>query len=102
MVANIRLSYTEIERVSGLLDTAVDVTLLPRMKEAKQQVDDLLAGALVLEKTTPALSQQYEKFNTGLTQAADAVKGFAKQFRAIKAAVQNMDSDMAGKINSNG
>ncbi|MFB7058005.1 hypothetical protein [Streptomyces vinaceus] len=102
MVANIRLSYSEIDRVSGLLNTSVDVTLVPRMAEAKKEVDSLLAHALVLEKTSPALTQQYEKFNTGLTQATEAIKGFAKQFQAIKDSVQKMDGDMANQVNSNG
>ncbi|MEV7520379.1 hypothetical protein [Streptomyces sp. NPDC091371] len=102
MVANIRLSYNEIDRVAGLLNTSVDVTLVPRMTEAKKEVDALLKGALVLEKTSPALTTQYEKFNTGLVQATEAIKGFAKQFQAIKESVQKMDGEMAAQVNSNG
>ncbi|WEH41277.1 hypothetical protein OG233_18050 [Streptomyces sp. NBC_01218] len=102
MVANIRLSYAEIDRVAGVLNTSVDVTLVPRMTEAKKEVDSLLSTFLVLEKSSPALQQQYEKFNTALTQATESIKGYAKQFQAIKESVQGMDADLAEKVNSSG
>src|SRR5262245_21412575 len=88
MPANISLTYAEIERVSGILDTSVDETLVPRMTEAKAEVDALLDTSLVLTETSPALQQQYEKFTTALTDATESIKAYAEQFRAIMQSVQ--------------
>ncbi|MBW8817792.1 MULTISPECIES: hypothetical protein [unclassified Streptomyces] len=102
MAANISLSYSEIERVSNLLDTSVEETLVPRMDEAKTEVDTLLDNGLVLTKASPALQGQYEKFTQSLKDATDSIKGFAEQFRQIMQSVQDMDQDIADKVNSNG
>ncbi|MEU6348468.1 hypothetical protein ABZ896_03990 [Streptomyces sp. NPDC047072] len=102
MAANISLSYAEIERVSNLLDTSVEETLVPRMDEAKAQVDTLLENALVLEVAGPVLQGQYEKFTTSLKEATDSIKGFAEQFRQIMQSIQDMDQDIADKATSNG
>lgn len=102
MAANISLSYTEIERVAGLLDTSVDHTLVPRMDEAKLEVDNLLDTALVLTETSPALQAQYEKFTVSLKEATDSIKGYAEQFRKIMESVKGMDHDIAEKVNSSG
>ncbi|MFI6980889.1 hypothetical protein ACIBSV_20175 [Embleya sp. NPDC050154] len=100
MAANIKLTYAEITRVSNLLDNSVDHTLVPRMKEAKDEVDTLLTQNLVLTKASPALQSQYEKFNTALTQATESIKGYATQFRQIMTSVQDLDKDIADKVNS--
>lgn len=102
MAANIKLSYSEIERVSNILDSAVDDTLVPRMNEAKAQVDQLLTTNLVLTKASPALQTQYEKFNTSLTAATESIKGYATQFRQIMQSMKDMDADIADKVNSAG
>lgn len=102
MAANISLSYSEIERVSNLLDTSVEETLVPRMDEAKTEVDALLDNALVLTQASPALQAQYEKFTQSLKDATESIKGFAEQFRQISNSVQEMDKDIADKVNSNG
>ncbi|WP_436775311.1 hypothetical protein [Yinghuangia sp. YIM S09857] len=100
MAANIKLTYAEITRVSNLLDTSVEDTLVPRMNEAKAEVDNLLTTNLVLTKASPALMAQYEKFNTALTAATESIKGYATQFRQIMQSVQDMDKDIADKVNS--
>ncbi|NJP67431.1 MULTISPECIES: M3 family metallopeptidase [Streptomyces] len=100
MAANISLSYAEIERVSNKLDSAVEETLVPRMTEAKTEVDNLLASALVLVEASPALQQQYDRFTTELTKATDAITQYAEQFREIKRQVENMDKEVADKVRS--
>ncbi|MEU8135076.1 hypothetical protein [Streptodolium elevatio] len=100
MPANIKLTYAEITRVSNVLDNSVDHTLVPRMNEAKAEVDTLLTTNLVLTKASPALMTQYEKFNTALTAATDSIKGYATQFRQIMQSVQDMDKEIADKVNS--
>ncbi|GAA2369267.1 MULTISPECIES: hypothetical protein [Streptomyces] len=100
MAANISLDYAEIERVCGVLDDAVDNTLVPRMKEAKDEVDALLNTGLVLTATSPALEAKYETFTTNLIAGAEAIKEYANQFKEIKKSIENMDADMAEKINA--
>ncbi|MYW00156.1 M3 family metallopeptidase [Streptomyces sp. SID3343] len=100
MAANIKLTYAEITRVSNLLDTSVESTLVPRMQEAKEEVDSLLTTNLVLTKASPALQAQYQKFSTALTAATDSIKGYADQFRQIMSSIQDMDKDIADKVNS--
>ncbi|MGC0421740.1 hypothetical protein [Embleya sp. AB8] len=100
MAANIKLTYAEISRVSNLLDSSVEHTLVPRMNEAKSEVDSLLTTNLVLTKASPALQTQYEKFTTALTAATESIKGYATQFRQIMQSVQDMDKDIADKVNS--
>ncbi|MFD8568229.1 hypothetical protein [Streptomyces sp. NPDC057694] len=102
MAGNIALSYPEIERVSGVLDTSVDSTLVPRMSEAKQEVENLLTNGLVLSKSSPQLTDQYNDFNTKLTDAMNAIKSFADQFRQIKTSFESMDADIAEKVASSG
>lgn len=102
MAANISLSYSEIERVSNLLDTSVDETLVPRMQEAKTEVDNLLDTSLVLTESSPALQQQYEKFTQSLTDATNSIKDYAEQFRSIMQSVKDMDSEIADSVNSSG
>ncbi|WP_165990130.1 M3 family metallopeptidase [Streptomyces sp. YIM 98790] len=100
MAANISLTYSEIETVCNTLDSSVEDTLVPRMKEAKAEVDELLENALVLVQSSPALQQQYEKFTTALTEATDSIKQYANQFRQIKKSVEDMDQEIANKVNS--
>ncbi|MEU0932926.1 MULTISPECIES: hypothetical protein [unclassified Embleya] len=100
MGANIKLSYAEITRVSNLLDNSVEHTLVPRMKEAKAEVDSLLTTNLVLVKASPALQAQYDKFSVALTAATESIKGYAQQFRQIMQSVQDMDKDIADKVHS--
>lgn len=100
MPANIKLTYSEITTVCNTLDTSVDQTLVPRMTDAKAEVDTLLTTNLVMTKASPALQTQYEKFNTALTQAAESIKGYATQFRQIMESVQNMDKEIADNVNS--
>ncbi|MYS84757.1 hypothetical protein [Embleya scabrispora] len=100
MAANIKLTYAEITRVSNLLDNSVEHTLVPRMKEAKTEVDNLLTTNLVLTKASPALQAQYDKFSTALTAATESIKGYAQQFRQIMQSVQDMDKDIADKVHS--
>lgn len=102
MAANISLSYSEIERVSNLLDTSVDETLVPRMQEAKTEVDNLLDTSLVLTESSPALQQQYEKFTQSLTDATNSIKDYAEQFRSIMESVKEMDSEIANSVTSSG
>ena len=102
MGANIELTYSEITRVSNILDNSVDNTLVPRMTEAKAEVDNLLNNDLVLVQASPALKDQYEKFNTALTAATDSIKGYATQFRQIMQAMQDTDKDIADKVRSAG
>lgn len=102
MAPNISLTYAEIERVCNILDTSVDVTLVPRMGEAKDEVDRLLDNNLVLVHASPALKDQYGKFSASLVAATDAIKGYATQFRKIKESVEDMDKDIADKVNSSG
>ncbi|MET9135209.1 hypothetical protein [Streptomyces antibioticus] len=102
MPANISLTYSEIERISNLLDTSVEETLVPRMDEAKTEVDNLLDTALVLTQSSPALQTQYEKFTTSLKDATESIKGYAEQFRQIMNSVKDMDQDIADKVNSSG
>ncbi|MFE0690748.1 hypothetical protein H7827_15445 [Streptomyces sp. JH002] len=100
MAANISLDYAEIERVCGVLDDAVDNTLVPRMNEAKEEVAALLNSGLVLTATSPALEAKYETFTMNLVAGAEAIKEYANQFKAIKQSVEDMDKDMAEKINA--
>lgn len=102
MPPNISLDFAEIERVSGVLDNSVDSTLVPRMTEAKNEVDTMLTSTLKFNQSSPALQQSYEKLTQALTEATDSIKGFADQFRQIVNSMQEMDADMANKIRSNG
>ncbi|AJE43379.1 MULTISPECIES: hypothetical protein [Streptomyces] len=102
MPANISLSYAEIERVSNLLDTSVEQTLVPRMEEAKAEVDTLLETSLVLTEASPALQTQYEKFTGALKDATQSIKDYAEQFRQIMNSIKDMDHDLAEKVRSNG
>ena len=102
MPANISLDFAEIERVSGILDDSVDSTLVPRMAEAKTEVDTMLNSTLKFNQSSPALQQSYEKLTQALTDATDSIKGFATQFRQIVDSMREMDEDMANKIKSSG
>ncbi|MFI9601963.1 hypothetical protein ACWEQ7_00460 [Streptomyces sp. NPDC004069] len=102
MPANISLSYGEIERVSNLLDSSVEHTLVPRMEEAKAEVDTLLETALVLTEASPALQTQYEKFTGSLKDATQSIKDYAEQFRQIMNSIKDMDHGLAEKVRSNG
>lgn len=97
-MANIKLSYEEIERVCAVLEESVTLTLVPRMKEANDEVEKLLTNSLVLVESSPALTTQYDKFTAALVGATDSIKNYAEQFEKIKQNIQTMDGDIAGKV----
>ncbi|GAA3159631.1 MULTISPECIES: hypothetical protein [Streptomyces] len=102
MAANISLDFAEIERVSNLLKNSADNTLVPRMTEAKNEVDTMLNSTLKFNNSSPALQQSYEKLTQSLTEATQSIKDFAEQFEKIVQSMRDMDDEMANKIRSSG
>lgn len=100
-MADIALDYEKIEETSKALDSAVD-TIVPQLNTLQTKVSTLLENGLVFRQSSPAMEEAYNKFNSSLVGAMDGIKGFAKQFREIKAQLEKMDTDWAAEIRKNG
>jgi uncharacterized protein YukE len=100
---DIALSYGQISGVSGALNNAV-AEIVPQLTSLQNQVHTLLSpeGGLWMDATSPALTQSYDQFNTSLTSAVHNITEFANQFNQIATQMKNMDSQMAGSVNSSG
>ena len=98
---DIALDYQKIEATSQRLDNAVR-DILPMLDSLRSDVSNLLDDGLVFHQSSPAMRESYEKFTASLTAAMNGISSFAKQFRDIRHAMEDMDTDMAGKIRSEG
>jgi hypothetical protein len=90
----------EINATAAKLDNAVTSTLVPQLTSLQGEVQTLLDGGLKLAQTSPKMLESYTNFNTSVTKAVENIQQFAKQFRDICDAVNNLDSQIAGGIPS--
>jgi len=100
-VPNIALDYEKILATNGRLNSAVE-NILPMLETLKNDVHNLLGDGLVFQASSPAIRESYETFNTSLVGAINGIKSFAEQFKEIKESMENMDTEMAGKIRAAG
>jgi uncharacterized protein YukE len=98
---NVQLQYGQIESVSTRLEQAV-LTINPQLMDLKASVDNLLTDGLWLQQTSPAIQHAYEQFTGQLTQIVTKIEDFAKQFKAIKTQIDDMDITLAAQVKGNG
>jgi uncharacterized protein YukE len=98
---NISLDYSKIEATSTRLDNAVR-DIVPMLDSLRSDVANLLEDGMVFQQSSPAIRESYDKFNSSLLMAVKGINDFAKQFRDIRDSMEQMDTDMAGKIRSAG
>ncbi|WP_420036481.1 WXG100 family type VII secretion target [Streptomyces sp. cg28] len=94
---NVQLEYGQIDKVATELDHAV-LTINPQLMGLKNSVTFLLNDGLWLQQTSPAMQHAYEQFTGQLTQIVNKIEDFAKQFKAIKTQIDDMDRTMAAQI----
>src|SRR5262245_61123899 len=94
---NISLDYEKIEGTSKRLDDAV-TNIVPQLETLRTDVSNLLDDGMVFQQSSPAVRESFNKFNGNLVNAIGGINEFAKQFREIRTQMEQMDTDMAGKI----
>ncbi|GGL04108.1 hypothetical protein Sme01_64540 [Sphaerisporangium melleum] len=97
----ILLDFEAIEATSARLDSTRD-SIVPMLEDLRGRVDGLLQEALVFPQSSPAMTESYNKFNTGLLSAMEGITAFAKQFRDIVNQMREMDGEMANSIRESG
>ena len=99
-MADIAIDYTEIQQCSATLTSAVQ-NIVPQLQNLQSRVNQLLSpdGGLYMVNTSPALQNAYQKFNTQVTQAVNAIDEFAKQFNSIASGMKSTDVNMASQVN---
>ncbi|MFH8476581.1 hypothetical protein [Streptomyces sp. NPDC018000] len=95
---NINLNYTEIVRVSNVMNQAVN-DINPHLLSTKTSVEGLLDNGLFMQQSSPAMKAAYEKLTASLQQAVESINSFAMQFTKIKESVEKMDAEIAASTN---
>ncbi|GAA4235087.1 hypothetical protein GCM10022254_41560 [Actinomadura meridiana] len=96
-MSNINLDYSKIETTAGKLKSAKE-NIIPMINNLRNDVNTLLGDGMVFDKSSPALRESYDQFNTSLHKAVEGIKSFADMFIQIKNSMEENDTNMAKKI----
>ena len=66
-----------------------------RLRELKSQVDGLISGGYVTDKSSVAFGASYQEFNTGATQTIHGLEGMAQYLTAAADALEQTDAELA-------
>ncbi|OKI05292.1 hypothetical protein A6A06_11780 [Streptomyces sp. CB02923] len=91
---NINLDYNEIQRVSGVMNQAVN-DINPLLLSTKSSVEGLLDNGMFMQQSSPALKESYNNLTASLQKAVESINSFANQFNQIKNNIEKMDADIA-------
>lgn len=96
-VNNIRLNPEEMEQKASEFDTQCSEfnQVVTTMKNMVTTLCDEWAGA-----SSQAFYDQFTSLEPGFTATSELITNIAQQLRDVSAAMQNIDSEIAGKINN--
>jgi hypothetical protein len=96
MANNITVTYAVVEEVTRDLNAAV-LKIVPELTTMERSVSSLLEteGGLWMQQSSPVLRQQYQAFNTSVTEAVNNINNFSKQFNAIVNSLREMDANIS-------
>jgi len=97
---NIKLEYTEIERVTKDLNTAV-TDICPILGKLDAEVKGLMDNGLFLQHSQQPMKDAFESFTKSLTSAVKNIESFSQQFTNIRNQIETLDKTIAESLLNN-
>jgi uncharacterized protein YukE len=64
----------------------------------KKDIDALVAGGYVTDKSSKAFQSSYHEFNTGITKTLQGLDGMAKFLKGAASQMQQVDEQLASAL----
>ncbi|WP_405216198.1 WXG100 family type VII secretion target [Agrococcus sp. Ld7] len=94
-MADFGASYSEMESVSGKLDTGKE-DISGVLKDLKSQVDTLLGEDFKTQHASGKFGEGYEELTSGLETAIEGISEMGEALRGMMQAIQSLDEQLAG------
>lgn len=97
-MANVKVSYQEIDNAATKLVAGRD-EIVSKLKVLQSQIQELVSSGFVTDKASGAYQANYDKFTQGASQTVEGLDGLAKFLRGTSSAMQELDSQLAARLN---
>jgi len=100
-MANITVTYDELNRVAGQIDVGRD-QLAQQLDLLSREVDGLIANGFVTDAASGAYNEQFDSYTASTHKAIEALTGFAELLRSSAQAFQDTDTQISSAIRGQG
>ncbi len=97
-MANVKVSYQEIDSAAAKLNAGRNEIVL-KLNELQSQINDLVSSGFVTDKASGAYQTNYDKFTKGASTTIEGLDGLSKFLTGTSAAMQELDSQLASRLN---
>jgi len=91
---NLNVTYTDMRDAATRL-TNGEHEIESKLRELKSQVDGLISGGYVTDKSSVAFGSSYEEFNEGATKTIQGLEGMGQYLTAAAEALESTDTELA-------
>lgn len=96
-MTDLNVTYADMHSSAGKL-TSGQAQIEQMLMTLKKDIDALVTGGYVTDKSSKAFQSSYHEFNTGITKTLQGLDGMAKFLKGAATQMQQVDSDLASAL----
>jgi WXG100 family type VII secretion target len=96
-MANLNVSYQEIEQAATRLSTGQD-ELTTKLTELRTFIASLVSSGFVTDQASVAFGESYEQFTTSATQTVAALTNLSQYLRSTAQTLSEVDAQLAAGL----